>query len=61
VVQRIDVAARVEQKVLEFPTASMEELIRRVTHRELRLIVILGYWLGAFIGVVMIVTQSLLN
>jgi uncharacterized membrane protein YheB (UPF0754 family) len=57
VVHRIDVAARVEQKVLEFPTANMEELVRRVTHRELRLIVILGYWLGAFIGVVLIVVQ----
>jgi uncharacterized membrane protein YheB (UPF0754 family) len=39
----------------------LEELVKRVTHRELRLIVILGYWLGGFIGVVMIVVQSILR
>lgn len=53
VVQRIDVARRVEQKVLDFPTPSMEELVRRVTDRELKLIVKLGYVLGAFLGIVL--------
>jgi uncharacterized membrane protein YheB (UPF0754 family) len=61
VVHRLDVAGRVEQKVLEYPTASMEELVKRVTHRELKLIVILGYWLGAFIGVVMLTMQWVLR
>ncbi len=51
VVRQINVAKRVEDKVLEFPTAKMEELVRRITDRELRLIVKLGYVLGAFIGV----------
>ncbi len=50
VVHRINVAERVEEKVLNYPTAKMEELVKRVTDRELRLIVRLGYVLGAFIG-----------
>jgi uncharacterized membrane protein YheB (UPF0754 family) len=61
VVQRLDVARRVEQKVLEFPTRSMEDLVRRVTDRELRLIVKLGYVLGALIGIILVAVQSLLN
>ncbi|MFC1662416.1 DUF445 family protein, partial [Gemmatimonadota bacterium] len=55
VVQRINVAGRVEEKVLNYPTAKMEELVKRVTDRELRLIVRLGYVLGAFIGGVLVV------
>ncbi len=50
VVERIDVARRVEEKVLDYPTPKLEELVRRVTERELRLIVRLGYVLGAVIG-----------
>jgi len=42
----------VEQKVLGFSTARMEELIRNVTQRELTLIVQLGYVLGAIVGLV---------
>ena len=61
VVQRLDVARRVEQKVLEFPTRSMEDLVRRVTDRELKLIVRLGYILGAAIGVALVGFQALLN
>jgi uncharacterized membrane protein YheB (UPF0754 family) len=61
VVQRIDVARRVEQKVLEFPTRSMEELVRRVTDRELKLIVKLGYVLGAVIGAVLVAVQWVLG
>ena len=54
VVQRLDVAGRVETKVLEYPTHQLEKLIRRVTERELRLIVRLGYVLGAVIGIMMV-------
>ncbi len=61
VVQRLDVARRVEQKVLEFPTPRMEELVRRVTDRELRLIVKLGYALGAFVGSILVVVNALLG
>ena len=61
VVERLDVARRVEQKVLEFPTPKMEELIRKVTDRELKLIVRLGYVLGAMVGVVLVVVQHLMR
>ncbi|HSJ15088.1 MAG TPA: DUF445 family protein [Longimicrobiales bacterium] len=50
VAQRIDIVTRVEKKILEFPTAQVEALIRGVTERELQLIVRLGYVLGAGIG-----------
>ena len=60
VVQQIDVARRVEQKVLDFPTAKMEDLVRRVTDRELKLIVWLGYVLGAFIGIALVIMNTLL-
>jgi uncharacterized membrane protein YheB (UPF0754 family) len=61
VVQRLNVARRVEEKVLEFPTPRMEELVRKVTDRELRLIVKLGYALGAFVGCVLVVVNALLG
>ena len=54
VVERIDVARRGEEKVLNFPTARMEEIVRRVTERELVLIVRVGYLLGAFIGLALV-------
>jgi len=59
VVERIDVARRVEDKVLHFPTAKMEEIVRRVTDRELRLIVRLGYLLGAIIGLMLVGLNAL--
>ena len=55
VVHRINVADRVEEKVLNFPTAKMEELIKRVTDREMKLIVRLGYVLGAVVGGVLVI------
>ena len=58
VVERIDVARRVEEKVLHFPTPKMEEIVRRVTHRELQLIVRLGYLLGAIIGSILVLFDS---
>jgi len=61
VVERIDVARRVEEKVLHFPTARMEEIVRRVTHRELKLIVRLGYLLGAMIGVALVVVDAIMR
>lgn len=50
VAQRIDIAAKVEMKILEFPTKQVEDLIRGVTEKELQLIVRLGWVLGAMIG-----------
>lgn len=57
---KLDVARRVEEKVRDFPVARMEELVRRVTDRELRLIVYLGYALGAFIGGILVLVNSFL-
>lgn len=52
VVAQLSVPEMVEQKVLGFSTARMEEIIRSVTQRELTLIVRLGYVLGALVGAV---------
>ncbi len=54
VVERLDVARRVEDKVMDFPMPQLEALVRRVTDRELRLIVQLGYLLGAMIGLALV-------
>ncbi len=61
VVQQIDVARRVEEKVLHFPMDRLEDLVRRVTDRELVLIVRLGYVLGAFIGTILVVVDAVLG
>jgi uncharacterized membrane protein YheB (UPF0754 family) len=47
---RLDITRRVEAKINEFPTKQVEDIIRGVIEKELRLIVKLGYVLGAFIG-----------
>lgn len=61
VVERIDVARRVEEKVLQFPMPRMEEIVRRVTDRELKLIVRLGYLLGAIIGTALVVVDLVMR
>ncbi len=61
VVRQIDVARRVEEKVLAFPAARMEQIVRRVTERELRLIVRLGYVLGGIIGTVLVIVTRLVG
>lgn len=52
IAQRVDIARRVEMKILDYPLDQLESLIRGVTERELRLIVRLGYVLGAMIGLI---------
>ena len=59
--QRIDIAGKVEQKILDYPTPKLEELIRAVTQKELRLIVRLGYVLGAVVGAVLLGVNALLG
>lgn len=59
VVHRINVAGRVEEKVLNYPTPKMEDLVKRVTDRELKLIVRFGYVLGAFVGSVLVAMRWL--
>ena len=61
VITQSDIAGRVEQKVLDFPPARMEELVRKVTHKELRIIVRLGYLLGAFIGTALVILNLILG
>jgi uncharacterized membrane-anchored protein YjiN (DUF445 family) len=58
VAQRIDVAGKVEQKILDYPMVKVEELVRGVTERELKLIVYLGYVLGAVIGSALVLVQA---
>ena len=61
VVRQIDVARRVEEKVLAFPAPRMEEIVRRVTERELKLIVRLGYVLGGVIGTALVLVTRLMG
>jgi uncharacterized membrane protein YheB (UPF0754 family) len=60
VAQQVDVSGKVEQKILDYPMVKVEELVRGVTERELKLIVYLGYVLGAVIGVSLVLIQALL-
>lgn len=60
VARRVDISGKVEQKILEYPMAKVEELVRSVTERELRLIVYLGYALGAVIGLSLVTLQLLI-
>lgn len=48
--ERLNIEGMVERKVLGFSTERIEQVVRGVTERELRLIVRLGYVLGAVIG-----------
>jgi uncharacterized membrane protein YheB (UPF0754 family) len=57
VAARVRVAERVEEKIVEFPLDEVERLIREVSGRELNLIVRLGYLLGAFIGVALVLVR----
>ncbi|MEX0936185.1 MAG: DUF445 family protein [Gemmatimonadota bacterium] len=61
IVRTLDVARRVEEKVRGYPTKKMEALVRRVTERELRLIIRLGYVLGAGIGGMLLAVNALLG
>jgi uncharacterized membrane protein YheB (UPF0754 family) len=50
-VQRLDLQSVVERKVLAFSTERVEEIIRGVLQNELDLIIVVGFVLGAFVGV----------
>jgi uncharacterized membrane protein YheB (UPF0754 family) len=56
----LDIRQRVENKVLSYPTQELESLVRRVTDRELRLIIRLGYLLGGIIGGLLVVIHRVL-
>jgi hypothetical protein len=55
----LPVAQMVENKLRSYPIAKVEELIWRVSRKELVLIIYLGGFLGALIGSLMLLTQSL--
>lgn len=61
VVRTLDIGRRVEEKVRDYPTIRLEELVRRVTHRELKMIVRLGYVLGGVIGAILVGVNALLS
>ena len=61
VVRTLDVGPRVEEKVRTYPASKLEEMIRRITARELRLIVRLGYLLGAGIGGILVAVNALVG
>ena len=61
VVKTLDIGRRLEDKVRGYPTSKMEELVRRVTDRELRVIVRLGYVLGGAIGLILVAVDALLG
>ena len=61
VAQRVDIAARVEEKVLVFPPERLEDLVRGVIERELILIVRMGYVLGAVVGLALVGVTALLG
>lgn len=55
----LPVAGMVENKLRSYPISKVEELIWRVSRRELVLIIYLGGFLGALIGSIMLMLQSL--
>src|SRR5690606_28643532 len=55
----LPIATMVEQKLRSYPISKVEELIWRVSQRELVLIIYLGGFLGALIGSVMLLLQSI--
>jgi uncharacterized membrane protein YheB (UPF0754 family) len=59
--ERLNIEGMVERKVLGFSTQRMEEVIRGVTERELKLIVQLGYVLGAVIGAASFAVRRLID
>jgi uncharacterized membrane protein YheB (UPF0754 family) len=57
-VMELPIATIVEQKIRGYPIERFEAIVRRVSQRELRLIIHLGGFLGAFIGSLMLFTAS---
>jgi len=52
VVSQLEIPAMVEQKINALSTQKLEELVRNVTEKELRMIINMGYVLGGVVGVV---------
>lgn len=55
---RIRISDRISEKIEGFPLQQIESLIREISQRELDLIVRLGYILGAFIGLILVIINT---
>jgi uncharacterized membrane protein YheB (UPF0754 family) len=60
-VQRLDLQGVVERKVMAFSTDRVEEILRGVLQNELRLIISIGYVLGAFVGLATFAASRMLG
>ena len=60
-VKKLDVQSMVERKVMAFSVERVEEILLMVIEKELRMIIIAGYVLGALVGAVSYVGQKLLG
>jgi len=58
---RIRIADRISAKIETFPLRQLESLVRDISQRELDLIVRLGYILGAFIGVILVIINTVMG
>jgi uncharacterized membrane-anchored protein YjiN (DUF445 family) len=60
-VKKLDVQAMVERKVMAFSVERVEEILLMVIEKELRMIIISGYVLGALVGAVSFGVQRLIG
>ena len=60
-VKKLDVQAMVERKVMAFSVERVEEILLMVIEKELRMIILAGYVLGALVGVVSFGIQKLIG
>ncbi len=61
VASKIKISERISAKIEGFPLQRLESLVRDISQRELDLIVRLGYVLGALIGVVLVLVNTILG
>jgi uncharacterized membrane protein YheB (UPF0754 family) len=61
VVTQLEIPAMVEQKINTLSTQKLEELVRNVTEKELRMIINMGYVLGGVVGVVTWAVTLIIN
>ena len=60
-VKKLDVQSMVERKVMAFSVERVEEILLMVIEKELRMIIIAGYVLGALVGVVSFGVQKMMG
>jgi uncharacterized membrane protein YheB (UPF0754 family) len=60
-VKKLDVQSMVERKVMAFSVERVEEILLMVIEKELRMIILAGYVLGALVGVLSFGVQKLIG